>query len=42
MRYRKHRASLTDFRIRFMPWTQIKRRWFLGTALLQRWLRCRL
>ena len=41
MRYRKHRASLTDFRIRFMPWTQIKRRWFLGTALLQRWLRCR-
>lgn len=38
MQYRKHGESLTDFRIRFMPLTQIKRRWFLGSSLLCRWL----
>ncbi|KAF0218730.1 MAG: family 2 glycosyl [Geobacteraceae bacterium] len=36
IKYRKHGASLTDFRIRFMPWTQIKRRWFLAYHLLKR------
>ncbi len=36
--YRKHAASLTDFRIRFMPITQIKRRWFLSYNLLKRWV----
>lgn len=34
--YRKHDRSLTDFRIQFMPWTQIKRRWFLLWNLLAR------
>lgn len=37
MQYRKHEASLTDFPIRFMPWTQLRRRWFLSRALLRRW-----
>ena len=37
--YRKHGASLTDFRIRFMPWTQVKRRWFLAWHLLGRTVR---
>jgi len=41
MQYRKHEASMTDFPIRFMPWTQLKRRWFLSWALLQRWLAMR-
>ncbi len=36
--YRKHAASLTEFRIRFMPITQIKRRWFLSYHLLKRWV----
>jgi hypothetical protein len=36
MQYRKHEASLTEFRIRFMPWLQIKRRWFLLYYLLRR------
>lgn len=36
--YRKHAASLTDFRIRFMPVTQIKRRFFLAYHLAARWL----
>ena len=34
--YRKHGASLTDFKIRFMPVTQIKRRMFLLYYLLSR------
>jgi len=34
--YRKHSASVTDFRIRFMPVTQIKRRWFLAYYLVKR------
>ncbi len=41
MQYRKHEASMTDFPIRFMPWTQLKRRWFLSWALLQRWFAMR-
>lgn len=36
MKYRKHAGSLTDFSIRLMPWTQIKRRWFLAWYLLVR------
>jgi hypothetical protein len=36
--YRKHGASMTGFAIRFMPWTQIKRRWFLAMNLLKRWV----
>lgn len=34
--YRKHSASVTDFRIRFMPITQIKRRWNLAYNLVRR------
>lgn len=34
--YRKHGRSLTDFGIRFIPWTQIKRRCFLLWHLLNR------
>ena len=37
IKYRKHEASLTEFRIRFAPLTQIKRRWFLLCYLLARW-----
>ncbi|GAM11020.1 UDP-Glc:alpha-D-GlcNAc-diphosphoundecaprenol beta-1,3-glucosyltransferase WfgD [Geobacter sp. OR-1] len=36
--YRKHGASMTDFGIRFIPWTQIKRRWFLSWYLFVRWV----
>lgn len=36
MQYRKHGASLTDFRILFRPWTQIKRRVVLAWNLLCR------
>ena len=36
MKYRKHGASLTEFRIRFRPWIQLKRRWFLAWHLLSR------
>ena len=36
IKYRKHGAGLTEFRIRFRPWTQIKRRWFLTYYLLKR------
>jgi len=36
IKYRKHSASLTEFRIRFRPWLQIKRRFFLFTHLLMR------
>ncbi len=39
MRYRKHSASLTDFRIQFRPWLQIKRRVILATSLMWRSLR---
>ncbi len=39
MQYRKHGASLTDFRIRFRPWTQIKRRVILASCLLARTVR---
>ncbi len=39
MRYRKHSASLTDFRIQFRPWLQIKRRVILAASLLWRSLR---
>ncbi|HZV82629.1 MAG TPA: hypothetical protein VFF53_10740, partial [Geobacteraceae bacterium] len=36
MRYRKHDASLTDFRIEFRPWLQIKRRVILAINLIIR------
>ncbi len=39
MQYRKHGDSLTDFRIRFQPWLQIKRRLVLVVHLLLRRLR---
>jgi glycosyltransferase involved in cell wall biosynthesis len=38
MHYRKHGSSMTDFGIKFIPWTQVKRRWALGSALLNRWI----
>jgi glycosyltransferase involved in cell wall biosynthesis len=34
--YRRHGANLTDFRIRFRPWTQVKRRAVLTYCLLAR------
>lgn len=34
--YRKHSASVTEFAIRFMPVTQIKRRWHLTYNLVKR------
>lgn len=42
IKYRKHAASLTEFRIRFRPWLQMRRRFFLvahllGRALWYRW-----
>lgn len=36
--YRKHEASVTEFRIRLMPVTQIKRRFFLSYHLLKKWV----
>jgi glycosyltransferase involved in cell wall biosynthesis len=36
IKYRKHSSSLTEFRIRFRPWIQIRRRFFLVTHLLGR------
>lgn len=39
--YRKHAASMTEFDRRFMPVTQIKRRWFLSYYLLKRFFTCR-
>lgn len=36
--YRKHGASMTDFKRRFMPVTQIKRRWWLAYHLVKRYL----
>ena len=44
IKYRKHAASMTEFRIRFRPWLQIRRRFFLvthllGRALWYRWLK---
>jgi len=36
MKYRKHRASLTEFRIRFKPLLQIRRRLILAWNLLHR------
>lgn len=39
--YRKHGASLTDFKIEFRPLLQIKRRAVLAWYLLSRWLICR-
>lgn len=36
--YRKHANSITDFNIRFIPWIQIKRRWYLSTSLIERWV----
>jgi len=36
MQYRKHGASLTDFKIEFRPWLQIKRRAILAWNLLCR------
>lgn len=41
MRYRKHGASATDFGIRFSPWAQIKRRWWLACYLTTRYFQCR-
>jgi len=42
IKYRKHAGSLTEFRIRFRPWLQIRRRFFLvihliGRALHYKW-----
>lgn len=37
MQYRKHNASTTDFRIRFTPWAQIRRRSYLVYALASRY-----
>ncbi|MHB9097318.1 MAG: glycosyltransferase family protein, partial [Syntrophales bacterium] len=45
IRYRRHAASRTEFlRIRFQPWLQIRRRFFLvvhllGRALWYKWVR---
>jgi GT2 family glycosyltransferase len=45
IKYRRHAASLTEFcRIRFRPWLQIRRRFFLvahllGRSLWYRWVR---
>ena len=45
IRYRRHAATLTEFRrIRFRPWLQIRRRFFLiahllGRSLWYRWVR---
>jgi glycosyltransferase involved in cell wall biosynthesis len=36
MRYRRHEASQTEFRIRFHPWLQISRRWVLLRELYRR------
>ena len=36
MLYRRHGATMTDFRVRFMPWTQVKRRAVLTYHLLSR------
>jgi glycosyltransferase involved in cell wall biosynthesis len=36
IKYRKHEASLTEFRIRFMPVVQVKRRFWLLYHLLRR------
>ena len=45
LRYRKHSGSTTDFPIRFMPWTQIKRRfwllWCLAGRYISIWLKSR-
>lgn len=41
MRYRRHDASQTEFRIRFRPWLQITRRWVLLRELYRRRLRGR-
>ena len=41
MQYRKHGASLTDFRIQFRPWLQIRRRMVLAWHLVERALRAR-
>lgn len=38
LRYRKHRASATDFGIRFVPWTQITRRFWLAWSLAGRYV----
>lgn len=38
LRYRKHRASATDFGIRFVPWTQITRRFWLAWSLAGRYI----
>jgi glycosyltransferase involved in cell wall biosynthesis len=34
--YRRHAANVTDFRIRFQPWTQVKQRAVLAYCLLER------
>lgn len=38
IKYRKHTASLTDFRRQFIPVTQIKRRYFLAYHLMKRFI----
>jgi GT2 family glycosyltransferase len=41
IRYRKHSGSMTEFKRRFIPIIQIKRRWFLSYYLAQRWFKVR-
>jgi glycosyltransferase involved in cell wall biosynthesis len=41
IKYRKHSNSLTEFRRRFIPVTQLKRRWFLSCNLISRWISVR-
>jgi glycosyltransferase involved in cell wall biosynthesis len=36
IRYRRHPETATDLKLRFLPWTQIKRRLFLTLALAKR------
>lgn len=40
MKYRKHGDSLTDFKIKFQPLVQIKRRLFILQSLVVRLVRC--
>jgi len=40
MKYRKHGDSLTDFKIKFQPLVQLKRRLFILLSLVDRLVRC--
>lgn len=41
IRYRRHPETATSLKLQFLPWTQIKRRFFLTLALAKRWMECR-